>query len=181
MTVRETSREHWDEADFRAVFLQHYARIVGILVRLLGDRQPAEELASDAFWRLYRQPELQMDGNIGGWLYRTATNLGIDVLRASNRRREHEKAAGQMAEASTDGSALHNLLREEKCQRVRTVLGSMKPVQAQLLLLRSSGFSYKELAEALDFKISGIGTMLNRSEEEFRTCYLALYPNEEKL
>ncbi len=181
MTVREIPSEHWDEADFRAVFLQHYARIVAILARLLGDRQPAEELANDAFWRLYRQPELQVDGNLGGWLYRTATNLGIDALRVSNRRREYEHAAGQMGEQSTATNALHDLLREEKCQRVRAVLASMKPTHAQLLLLRTSGFSYKELAEALNIKVSGVGTMLNRAEEEFRGCYLARYPNEEEL
>jgi hypothetical protein len=49
MTLRESSSKHWDEADFRVVFLQHYARIVAILVRLLGDRSPAEEVANDAF------------------------------------------------------------------------------------------------------------------------------------
>ncbi len=181
MTVRESSPEHWAEADFRAVFLQHYARIVAILVRLLGDRQPAEEVANDAFWRLYREHGLQVDGNVGGWLYRTATNLGIDALRASHRRRQYEGAAGRMAEGSTNTNPLHDLLREEKCQRVRAVLGSIKPAQAQLLLLRTSGFSYKELAAALDLKMSGVGTMLNRAEEEFRNCYLALYPNKEEL
>jgi DNA-directed RNA polymerase specialized sigma24 family protein len=41
--------------------------------------------------------------------------------------------------------------------------------------------SYKELAETLDVKMSGIGTMLNRAEEEFRNRYLALHPNEEEL
>ena len=94
MTVRDSSSEHWDEADFRAVFLQHYARIVAILVRLLGERSRAEEVANDAFWRLYRKPALRVDGNLGGWLYRTATNLGIDALRASSRRRQYEEAAG---------------------------------------------------------------------------------------
>ena len=54
MTVRESSSEHWDEAEFRAVFLQHYTRIVAILVRLLGDVSYAEEVANDALWRLYR-------------------------------------------------------------------------------------------------------------------------------
>ena len=49
MTIRKSSPEHWDEAEFRAVFLQHYARIVVILVRLLGDRSHAEEVASDAW------------------------------------------------------------------------------------------------------------------------------------
>ena len=65
MTARESSSEHWDEAVFRAFFLQHYARIVAILVRLLGDRSHAEEVANDAFWRLYRRPALQSDGNAG--------------------------------------------------------------------------------------------------------------------
>ena len=45
MTPRESSPEHWDEADFRVVFLHHYARIVAILARLLGERSSAEEVA----------------------------------------------------------------------------------------------------------------------------------------
>jgi RNA polymerase sigma factor (sigma-70 family) len=178
MTLRESSSRHWDEADFRVVFLQHYARIVAILVRLLGDRSPAEEVANDAFWRLYHQPGLQIDGNVGGWLYRTATNLGIDALRASGRRRQYEVTAGRLVEECTVAGPLDDLLRQEKCRRVRSVLASIKPAQAQLLILRNSGLSYKELADALDVKMSGIGTMLIRAEEEFRNRYLALHPNE---
>src|SRR5580693_890018 len=145
MTLRDSSSEHWDEADFRAVFLQQYARIVGVLVRLLGDRSRAEEVANDAFWRLYRQPTLQVDGNVGGWLYRTATNLGIDALRASGRRHHREAVAGRLAEERSTTGPLHDLLREERCAQVRAVLASIKPTQAQLLILRTSGFSYKEL------------------------------------
>ena len=181
MTSRESSSEHWDEAEFRAAFLKHYARIVAILVRLLGNLPHAEEVANDAFWRLYCQPGLQVDGNVGGWLYRTATNLGIDALRASGRRRHYEEAAGMAVRKSSAGGPLEDLLREEQCGRVRAVLSSIKPAQAQLLILRSSGLSYKELAEALNVKMSGIGTMLNRAEEEFRNRYLALDPNEEEL
>src|SRR5207245_8846047 len=92
MTVQDSSSGHWDETEFRAVFLQSYARIVAILVRLLGDRSHAEEVANDAFWRLYRQPALQRDGKVGGWLYRTATNLGSDALRACGRTRPSERA-----------------------------------------------------------------------------------------
>lgn len=180
MAMREVSSKHWGEADFRAVFVLHYARIVGILVRLLGDLPQAEEIANDAFWRLYRQPALQIDGNVGGWIYRTATNLGIDALRASSRRRQYEESAGRLTEPTTTISPLDCLLREERCRRVRAVLASIRPSQAQLLVLRTSGFSYKELAEAVDAKMSGIGTMLNRAEEEFRKRYLALYPNEEE-
>jgi RNA polymerase sigma-70 factor (ECF subfamily) len=61
------------------------------------------------------------------------------------------------------------------------VLASIKPSSAQLLILRTSGFSYKELAAALDVKMSGIGTMLNRAEEEFRKRYSALHPKREEI
>jgi RNA polymerase sigma-70 factor (ECF subfamily) len=181
MALRDRSSECWDEADFQAGFLQQYARIVGMLLRLLGDRSPAEEVANDAFWRLYRQPALQTDGNVVGWLYRTATNLGIDALRAAGRRRHHEEAAGRAMEEATAAAPLDDLLRKENCRRVRAVLASIKPAQAQLLILRASGLSYKELAEALGVKMSGIGTMLNRAEAEFRNQYLALHPNQEEL
>jgi RNA polymerase sigma-70 factor (ECF subfamily) len=179
MTRSEPSSEPWNEAEFRGVFLQHYARIVGILMRLLDDRSRAEEVAGDAFWRLYRQPALALDGNVGGWLYRTATNLGIDALRASSRRRQYEEAAGTLSQEGASGGPLEDLLREEERGRVRAVLASIKPVSAQLLILRTSGFSYKELASALDVKMSGIGTMLNRAEEEFRNRYLALHSTVE--
>ncbi|HEV7219622.1 MAG TPA: sigma-70 family RNA polymerase sigma factor [Terriglobales bacterium] len=186
MVTRESSTGHWDEHDFRIVFLQHYPLIIAILVRLLGDRSRAEEVANDAFWRLYRQPALQTDfrnggSNVGGWVYRTATNLGIDALRAADRRRQHEATAGRQDNDRTTSGPLDFLLREERRGRVRAVLASIKPAQAQLLILRTSGFSYKELAEALDVKMTGIGTMLNRAEAEFRNQYLALYPHEEGL
>jgi RNA polymerase sigma factor (sigma-70 family) len=182
MTLGDRSLGRWDEAEFRGVFLHHYARIIGILVRLLGDRSRAEEVASDAFWRLYQQPALQADGNVGGWLYRTATHLGIDALRASGRRRHYEEAAGgRVRDAGTSAGPLEELLRQEECRRVRAVLASIKPSSAQLLILRTSGFSYKELAAALDVKMTGIGTMLNRAEEEFRERYSALHPKPEEI
>lgn len=181
MSLRQSSSKHWQEADFRCVFLQHYERIVAILVRLVGDRAQAEELTSDAFWRLYHQPRLQLEGNVGGWLYRTATNLGIDALRARVRRREHEKVAERQLAEQLARDPLHDLLREEKRQRVRTALALIKPAAAQLLILRASGLSYKELAHTLNIKMTSIGTMLNRAEEEFRNCYLALHPHEEAL
>lgn len=181
MVLRESSLEHWEESKFRAVFSQYYARIVGILANVLGERSSAEDVANDAFWRLYRQPALQADGNVGGWLYRTATNLGIDALRAANRRRQYEEASIRTSPASHCDGPLENALREEKRRKVRRVLSRIKPAQAQLLILRSNGFSYKELAESLNVKASGVGTMLNRAEEEFRAQYLTLHSNQEEL
>ena len=181
--TRENSSKRWPDSEFKRVFLEHYGGVVGVLLRLLGDRMRAEEVANDAFWRLYQQsPMTGSADNVGGWLYRTATNLGIDALRASARRVHYEQTSGgQSQNAATQPGPLDAVLVEEKRARVRAVLASIRPAQAQLLILRASGLSYKELAEALDIKPSGIGTMLNRAEAEFRECYLQMHGTEEEL
>jgi RNA polymerase sigma factor (sigma-70 family) len=177
-----SNTQQWSESDFRRLFLEHYSQIVGVLVRLLGDRSRSEELANDAFWRLYHHPHLQVDGNVGGWLYRTATNLGLDTLRASVLRQKYEGAAGQaLLENCAQEDPLDDVLRAEKNSRVRAVLAAIRPAQAQLLILRASGLSYKELAEVLDVKPTGIGTMLNRAEQEFRERYLQMHGSEEQM
>jgi RNA polymerase sigma factor (sigma-70 family) len=173
----------WPENAFREAFLQHYVRVTGVLYRLVGDASRAEELANDVFWRLYQQRIVPgPDGNLGGWLYRTATHLGIDALRAAARRKQYEQAAARaMSESFTPSDPLRDILREETQRRVRAVLASMRPAQARLLILRASGFSYKELAGILKIRAGSVGTMLIRAEAQFRKRYLRLHGNKEAL
>ena len=178
----DDSAEKWSEPEFKRIFLEHHTRIIAIVLRLLGDPMRAEEVTNDAFMRLYQQPAVgRATANISGWLYRTATNLGIDALRASTRRVRYEGVVGRVEEDTSSQGPLSTLIAEEKRSRVRAVLASIRPAQAQLLILRAQGFSYKELSEILNLKQSGIGTMLNRAEAEFRECYLQLHGNEEGL
>jgi len=180
--ARKSRPMQWPEAEFEAVFPQHYPRVVNVLMRLLGERTRAEELANDVFWKLYRTPAIRDgDGRVGGWLYRTATNLGIDALRAGTRRRKYEDAAARSQENAASASPLDDMVRAEQCSRVRAVLAAIKPAQAQILILRASGFSYKELADVLEAAPGGIGTMLSRAQAEFRTAYLQFHGAEEEL
>jgi RNA polymerase sigma-70 factor, ECF subfamily len=171
--------ERSGQTSFEAVFIAHWARIVGILRRMVGDHARAEDLASEAFLKLYRRPLTAPAGdNVAGWLYRTATNLGIDALRAATR---HERLDAT-ASATPTGLAengLDRLLRAEKQKRVRQVLGALKPAQAQLLILRASGHSYKELAAALDVEPGSIGTLLVRAEAAFEKRFLETFGTEE--
>ena len=177
------ARPKWAESVFEELFLQYYGRIVAVLFRLLGDRGRAEELASDVFVKLYRYPLLSRpDGNLGGWLYRTATNLGIDALRAAARRRHYEQAAAHGA-AQTAGipNPLDEVLREERRRLVRAALAALRPAQAQILILRSSGLSYNDLAESLGVERGSVGTMLARAEREFERRYLEMHGAKEEL
>ena len=167
--------------EFETLFVKHYPRIVGILRRIVGDQGRAEDLASEVFLKLYLRPLSQdSDSNAAGWLYRTATNLGIDALRAIARRNNFEQAA---ALDSNHNKIVENgfdqIVRSERAQRVRAVLAELKPAQAQLLLLRASGHSYKELAASLDLESGSVGTLLVRAEAAFQQRYLELFGSEE--
>ena len=178
VTGKNPTRERFEQ-----VFLQNYTRVVSVLRRIVGDHARAEDLANEVFLRLYRQPmPTNAFDNVPGWLYRTATNLGIDALRASARRYRYEEAAARAEiKESVAESALEQSLKLETQERVRAVLAELKPVQAQLLLLRASGHSYKELAELLELEIGTIGTRLIRAEAAFEERYVELYGREEKL
>jgi len=167
--------------EFETLFVKHYARIVGILRRIVGDHGRAEELASEVFLKLYLRPlSPKSGGNVGGWLYRTATNLGIDALRAAARRDSMEQAAARDSKRSnTAENGFQQIARSERAQRVRTVLAEIKPAQAQLLLLRASGDSYKELSAALEIEPGSVGTLLVRAEAAFEQRYRELFGAEE--
>jgi RNA polymerase sigma-70 factor, ECF subfamily len=183
VTADKNSARSSANDSFEELFLSHYPRIVAILRRIVGDRGRAEDLANEVFLKLYRQPPQIPQSNVGGWLYRTATNLGIDALRATARRTNFEQDAARQETftASANESGLDAALRTERQQHVRTVLADLKPAQAQLLLLRATGYSYKELAAALELEPGSVGTLLIRAEAAFEQRYLELFGPEEDL
>ena len=165
---------------FDAVFRRHYPRLVALVARLTGDRSLAEEIAADAFAKLARRSALLVgDADMAAWVYRVGMNAGVDALRANSRRRRTEEAAGieQLRTGSTEG-ALEEMLRREREARVRVVLSGMKPRDTQLLLLRSEGLSYREIAQTLGLQASSVGTLLARAEREFERRYRARFGDD---
>jgi RNA polymerase sigma-70 factor (ECF subfamily) len=66
------------------------------------------------------------------------------------------------------------MAQEEDRRLVRIVLAQMNERQSQLLVMRYSGLSYKEIAEALKLAPTSIGPLLLRAEREFEKRYRAL-------
>jgi len=164
------------EASFEALFADHWDRVYPVLYRCVGDRAEAEDLAIEVFWQLFRRPPTGGTGaNLRGWLYRVAIRMGYNALRAEKRRRRYEREAGVAYLGRADlGDPAEEAERNMARQRVRRVLAQMKPRQAQVLLLRHSGLSYAEVAEALAVAPGSVGTMLARAERAFERHYRAL-------
>jgi RNA polymerase sigma-70 factor (ECF subfamily) len=164
------------ERSFEDLFGRHYPRLVRTLLRLVGDSGQAEELAADAFYRLYRQrPEGDCD-KLAGWLNRTAMNLGLDAIRSNSRRVRREGLAGREAVRSeVPGTPLHELLAEEQRARVRHVLSRLKPQYSQILLMSSAGFEAREISAFLGIRTDSLYVQVGRAKAKFEHEYVKLY------
>lgn len=165
--------DRWVEAEFEAIFREHYGRIIRVTRRVLQRDSEAEEVCAEVFFRLYRVgPGVAAGGLVGGWLYRTATRGAIDALRAKRRRgtEDLERDGGLESEDIAEGP-LTLLLRQERIGQVREVLAKLKVEKAQLLLLRHSGLTYQEIAQAMRLDVHSVGTKLARAEAEFSALY----------
>lgn len=167
---------------FEALFREHWPSVYRLVYRLVGDPAEAEDLALETFLRLYRRdPAAGGSFNPGGWLYRVATNLGLQSIRGWKRRQRYEVEAGRFAleEAQAEQPA-EVFARAEEHRLVRLALARMDERRAQLLVLRHSGLSYSQIAAALGVARTSIGPLLLRAEREFEKHYRALAQEEEK-
>lgn len=161
--------------DFEAVFHLHYDRIARAIARITGDPGCAEELAIDAFRKLWQTPLAQGE-HAGGWLYRTAINLGLYELR---RRARHARFQRMLRLGGPSTPEEIRAAGEEQ-EQVRRVLATMKPRDGELLLLRSDDFSYEELAALLSLNPASVGTLIARARLAFRKEYVKLYGEPRK-
>lgn len=158
-----------------AVFRRRYAEIAGLARRVLGDRAEAEDVAQETFAKLARHPVLHRpDDEVAAWLRRVAVNASFNRARGRRRAKDVADRAARLepAPAAEDaGSQLATVVRREEQTLVRAALASLPERQRACLLLRHSGYRYREIAEALGLAVGSVGVLLSRAERAFRATY----------
>ena len=174
------SAEDNSSASFEQQFNQHWGLIYRLLFRMIGDPAEAEDLALETFYRLYqRKPDAGREFNVAGWLYRVATNLGLQSIRAFKRREQYELKAGKNAlEAAPENRPAEIAAHKEEHLLAKMALAQMNPRQSELLVMRYSGMAYQEIASAMNLSPTSVGPLLVRAEREFEKRYRALSQEE---
>jgi len=144
--------------DFEAVFQAQYPKIARLIARVLNDSARAEELSVEVFWKLSRTPAAQ-GNNVNGWLHRTAVRKALDELRKQCRREKYEHLFS--LSRTPAGENLQSV--SDKQHQVRSILVALDRRSAEMLVLRSEGFNYQDIAQALGIGFSSVGTLLGPS------------------
>ncbi len=156
---------------FEALFHAHHDRIIRVITRVIRDPGRAEEVAVEVFWKFWRTPKAQGPA-AAGWLHRTAVRMSLNELRRYLRATRNEGLAIRNS-GSTDPEQLFAATQEQ--EQVRQVLAAIKSRDAELLLLRSSGLSYEQVAVAMELNVSSVGTLVSRAQQVFRKEYVKRY------
>ncbi len=159
----------WPEVE--RVFRTHYARLARVIAKVIRDPARAEELAVEVClkWSTGRKAEGE---NAERWLYRAAVQTSLNELRRTMRRSRYERLVSFVRGSPTPEELL---VTSQQQERVRLLLAAITPRQAELLVLRSQGFSYEELAATLNLNPASIGTLLSRAQDAFRKEYTRRY------
>jgi RNA polymerase sigma factor (sigma-70 family) len=144
------------------LFARHHPPLERYLARLTGDRDLAQDLAQEAFFRLLQQSPAP--DAVRPWLFRVATNLVRDTARKT-RRRAILALDGRAPSAHGDAPPApdHAVDRDSARRLVRAALDELTPKERTALLMREEGFRHREIAEALGTTTGSIGTLLNRA------------------
>ena len=134
---------------FRALVERHGRGVFRLAYRMLGNRQDAEDVSQEAFFRAYRQLR-QFDERAGfsTWLHRIAANCALDLLRARARRRETEPPA---LETRVDKPGPDRLaLTAQLQQKLVSALDDLTAMERTAFLLRHwEGLPVEEISRVL--------------------------------
>jgi RNA polymerase sigma-70 factor (ECF subfamily) len=157
--------------DAFAVLVERYQHSLhNYLNHLTRSRERAEEIAQDAFIRLYRHaPKCRNEERLGPLLFRMATNLAITEARREQRWKRllpRLIAAQPVSAPPADGP----LLTDEVQQRVSAALATLPLMfRAPLVLFEIEEWSYDEISRALECRVGTVKSRISRARALMRT------------
>lgn len=170
-----------DEAAFGELVEAYQNRLIGIFTHVLHDSSAAEDLAQEAFLRVYRaRHRYQPTAKFATWLFRIANNLASNRLRSLSRRKEVSMKgtdSGQQSLRSPEQLAIEKsglmpsrqLDKQEMREVVRQSLDTLNDRQRMALLLNKfEHMSYADIAASMDLSVQAVKSLLTRARENLR-------------
>jgi RNA polymerase sigma-70 factor (ECF subfamily) len=147
-----------DEEAFRAFYDRTAGPLWGYLSRISGDRQVADDLLQESYYRLLKSATpFDSETHRRNYLYKIATNLVRDTKRGT---RPLFDAGVEMANVPAPEGPVDAEGRAD----VRRAFGRLKPRERALLWLAyAQGSTHSEIADVLGLKTTSIKMLLFRA------------------
>jgi RNA polymerase sigma-70 factor, ECF subfamily len=168
-----------DDSGF-GILIEKYRRpMVHFMFRMVHNQAVAEELAQDVFLRVYRSRlTYRAEAKFSTWLYRIATNLGVNYARDTKYERTAQNVYLDQPDAETGTtpdvadvtpSVEQELVRQERLKAIRNhVMALPERQRTAVLMHKYQGMDYKEIGEVLKLSESATKSLLFRAYQTLR-------------
>lgn len=164
---------------FRGLVDRHLPAVLAIARRMLRDDAEAEDVAQEAFLRLWRNAGALELGEAGvrPWLRRVVANLSIDRVRS----RRNTTVTDTVPEESEPAGQVRQIAERELGQRVDVALKALPERQRlALTLFHYEGMSQIEVGEAMGISDEAVESLLARARRALKVAlkdeWLSLLP-----
>lgn len=171
-----------DEAAFNELIRLYQGRIYRLLVRMLGDRTEAEDLAQEVFITVFKSIDgFRGESKLSTWLYRVATNHCKNRIkyldrRARGKKKEYDEVAehGAIESASMDPTAHiarpdQMLEAKQKEHILQTAIAALDEEHRELIVLRDiEHLSYEQIQEITGLPEGTVKSRLHRARHALR-------------
>lgn len=156
-----TRAKNGERNAFSELVCIHAQGVRNVIYRMCGDAQVAEDAAQEAFIRAWQNlPSYRPGTPLRNWLYRIAVNAATDMLRKEKHILPHALEDLPLPDPQPGPEALFS--QEERATLIqKAVLSLPDACRAVLVLKEYEGFSYHEIANALDIPVGTVMSRLN--------------------
>lgn len=162
-----------DVQAFEELMQSHESRIYAIALRMMGNREDAQDCAQEAMVRIYRaMGSFKGQSALATWIYRITMNTCLDELRRRKARKvtslDSLVDTGWSPTDTGDTPEEHGL-RVEKQNALNQAIQSLPDDMRAAIILRDvKGYSYDEIASILDANVGTIKSRISRGREKLR-------------
>ena len=166
-----------DDSAFDYLVEKFRRPIISFMYRMAHNQAVAEELAQEAFLRVYRSRQTYAaEAKFSTWLYRIATNLAVNHARDSRNEKssvsldEPDQETGQTIDvADATPNVEQEILKRERLAAIRKHVEELPERQRMAVMMHKyQNLDYREIARVLKLSESATKSLLFRAYETLR-------------
>ena len=163
-----------DAEAFSTLYDRHSRAAFSLAHRMMGERQAAEDLAQDAFIKVWRGAGSYRAerGSVRTWILSIVHNRGIDHLRSLASRRRTQDKIEASAPRSQPSEAFAETWRNSQRDQVREALNTLPKEQLKILeLAYFSGYTHVEIAELMGLPLGTVKGRMRLGLKKIRSYF----------
>ena len=160
-----------DQRALRALYDRTHRLVFTLIVRIVDNRETAEELTLDVFHDAWRRASVYDAGNgsVLGWIMNQARSRAIDRLRFDQRKKRVNPYAGEPVTAAAPRSPQEAFGVAEQGHRLQTALEVLRPEERQAIEIAFfSGYTHMQVAARLNEPLGTVKTRIRSGLSKLR-------------